>query len=419
MTFTEVERWGELELEAPGPVGAEFHHDGRVLFADGFSTADGRHHLRFMPDTEGEWFYRFDDGTTQGRFVCGPPSAGSHGPVRIFADGLRFADGASYKPLGTTWFGTGSDEIWRVLAASPFDRVRLAASPGLEELGRLDDLVRQLARLGVQAEIVLYGAAEVVPEDDPAYIRQVVPRLAAYWNVSWCLAVDPDRPELAGRDWAGLAALVQEYDHGRHLLTMHAPRGGYDFGQPWLTHLSVSLENLRRVSALRADYGKPVFVDLCGFEGDGADPVNSLTAAELVARIWEGTVRGGHVTHGEWYEGVNSVPWSAGGQRLQGDSVSRLRLLRQVLDEMPAGVEPLEDYRDAPTLAVPGQYYLQYLNAHGFPQRTFSLPEGSYSVDVIDTWNMTVSTLREPVEGEVTVRLPSAPYQAVRIRRRP
>jgi hypothetical protein len=323
---------------------------------------------------------------------CTP--ATSHGPVRRSGTTLRLADGTPYHPLTTTWFGQVHQ--WPAarlaLAASPFNRVRLPLTEAIEEQ------VRDLLAADIFADIVLPA--------DPVVVRDLVNRLAAYRNVTWCLKAGPEA--------RGIAELIAELDSGRHLISMHEAT---DPGTPWLTHVSVRLENLRGVSALRRDFAKPIFVDACGHEGNGTTPDTSLRPEEMLTRIWEGTVRGAYVTHGEWYVDAETGPWSAGGARPGGVVAQRLRLLREVLDELPDGVEPIDDYRDAPTLAVPGSYYLQYLGEHQFPDRTFSLPSGVYDVDVLDVWNHSVRRTRETVADTLTVRLPGTQYQAIQIRR--
>ena len=392
--MTEVERWGLFELEVDGPAAVAFHHEsGASSYVESFRAGD-RWLLRFMPSLEGTWRYALSDGL----LTCTP--ATSPGPIRRSATTFRRADGTPYHPLTTTWFGDSVerwDEACRALAASPFNRVRLRA-------GALDDLDRQVRDL-LAADI----AAEILLPPDESVIRSLVNRLAAYRNVTWCLDATPDARRLA--------ELIAECDSSQHLISIHAAPGAVDPGPPWFTHLSVPLENLRGVSALRRDYCKPVLVDACGYEGDGSTPDTSLRPEELLTRIWEGTIRGAHVTHGEWYVDSDGGPWSAGGPRPTGVVAQRLRLLREVLDELPDGVEPIDDYRDAPTLAVPGSYYLQYLGEHQFPERTFTLPAGSYQVDVLDVWNHTVRRTTEAVTDTLTVRLPGTQYQAIQIRR--
>jgi hypothetical protein len=392
--MTEVERWGLVELAVDdGPVAVEFHHSsGEAAYVESFPDAD-RHLLRFMPSLEGTWHYELAGEPHS--FVCTP--ATTRGPVRRVGTGLRWADGTQYHPLTTTWFGSADNwsEACLALAASPFNRVRLRASslPGVE--AQVEDLLA----IDVGAEIVISSS-------DAVFVRELVNRLAAYRNVTWCL-------DAAG-DLRDLVELIAECDSSRHLISVHAAA---DPGVPWHTHLSVPLENLRSVSALRRDYAKPVLVDAAGYEGDGSTPDTSLTPQEMLTRIWEGTVRGAHVTHGEWYVDADGGPWSGGGARPTGVVAQRLRLLREVLDELPDGVEPIDDYRDAPTLAVPGSYYLQYLGEHRFPERTFSLPEGTYQVEVLDVWNHSVRRTHETVSDTLTVSLPGTQYQAIQIRR--
>ncbi|WP_432879052.1 DUF5605 domain-containing protein [Kribbella sp. CA-245084] len=382
--MTSVARWDVLELPVSGPTGVTFRHSsGASAYAESFHS--GGWLIRFSPDLEGVWTY---DGRT---VEC--TRATSRGPVRRSGTALRWADGTAYHPLTTTWSGDAAQ--WATasaaLAASPFDRVRLPLTDAVEKQ------VRDLLAAEIVADIVL-------PPSDPVAVRDAVNRLAAYRNVTWCLT-DGSRE---------LAELVAELDSSRHLISMHEAT---DPGTPWLTHLSVRLENLRGVSVLRRDFAKPVFVDACGHEGNGVTPDTSLRPEEMLTRIWEGTVRGAYVTHGEWYVDAEAGPWSAGGPRPGGVVAQRLRLLREVLDELPDGVEPIDDYRDAPTLAVPGSYYLQYLGEHQFPDRTFSLPSGVYDVDVLDVWNHSVRRTRETVVGTLTVRLPGTQYQAIQIRR--
>ncbi|GAB2607582.1 DUF5605 domain-containing protein [Kribbella endophytica] len=411
--MTEVERWGVFEVLADGPAVVEFRHEGgETAYVESFGQV-----VRFMPDLEGEWSYELD-GEVRG-FVCFPASRRNHGPVRRCGSELRWADGTPYRPLITTWFegsGHGDPDVvmagaaprsaasrWAearsAIAASPFDQVRLRVRR--DGLDQLEERVRDLLASEIGAELV-------ISDRDELFLRELVSRLAAYRNVLWSFEDDGER-----RDWRCEAELISEYDSGRHVVSVV---GAVDAGPPWLTHVNVALDNLRGVSALRRDYGKPVQAS-CGYEGNGSSPAVSLRAEELLTRIWEGTVRGAHVVHGEWYADAEGGPWSGGGARPSGVVARRLLLLRHVLDAMPDGVEPIDDYRDAPTLAVPGSYYLQYLGEHQFPERTFSLPEGTYEVEVLDVWNHTVRRFQKTVADTLTVTLPGTQYQAIQIRR--
>lgn len=376
-----VERWGIFELAAGPNATAQFRCGDHYGFAA--ATGDG---IRFMPDAVGRWHYRVNDvARTAGSFECVPAGQGNHGPVRVRGvDRLEYADGTRYRPLTTTCEQLTDDAV-KALADSPFNRVRTSVTADIEAR------VAELQRAGIEVELLLAGL-------DISFVS----RMAAYRNVWWSL---PPRPESVED-----ARLIAEYDYGHHPLTVHAEPRGFDFGIPALTHLSLSMDNMRSVSRLREDYRKPIFVDYCGCEGDAPRPDHSLPAAEMVRRVWEGTIRGGHVGHGECYE---QAGW------LSGEAVPRLAFLRDIFAELPADAAPANDYYDGPMLAIAGQHYLQYLGEHQFPERRFRLPDGRYSVDLIDTWAMTIATLPDPVEGEARVDLPGTQFQAVRLRRLP
>ncbi|MGW0817413.1 DUF5605 domain-containing protein [Streptomyces viridiviolaceus] len=316
--------------------------------------------------------------------------APDRGPVRVHGTRFRYADGTLFHPW-TTSVPQADDDTLRALAGSPFNKVRLVSTA--LPLDRLDNQVRALGSMGVQAEVMLHGRD----------IPETVTRLAGHPNVWWCAPPDPE----AQTD-------VQEHDHGHHPLTVHGPPGT-DFGAPWITHASVRHPQTRAVSRLVEDLCKPVLVDDCGAEGDDpGDPEHALPGTELVSRIWEAVCRGGYAAHGESW---GPRPWSAGGGRLDGTAVERVAFLRAVLDAAPPGLAHTPETYDASTLEAPG-YVLQYLGPHRYPRRPFDLPGGTWRVEVLDTWNMTVRALDDACGTGVTVELPAEPYLAIRLRRR-
>jgi hypothetical protein len=110
--------------------------------------------------------------------------------------------------------------------------------------------------------------------------------------------------------------------------------------------------------------------------------------------------------------------WSKGGV-LKGESPARIAFLRTVLEDGPdGGLDPLPSGWDLPTAGVPGEYHLAYFGFSRPRFRTFAMPPGTaYSVDVIDTWAMTIETLEGTREGTFRVDLPGRQYIAVRLRR--
>jgi hypothetical protein len=67
-------------------------------------------------------------------------------------------------------------------------------------------------------------------------------------------------------------------------------------------------------------------------------------------------------------------------------------------------------------IGVPGEYYLGYLNDAQPRSIVIDLPKGSlFNVEIIDTWNMTITPLLKKFSGHCLIELPAKPYMAVRI----
>ncbi|MCW6003598.1 DUF5605 domain-containing protein [Micromonospora sp. CPCC 205371] len=73
--------------------------------------------------------------------------------------------------------------------------------------------------------------------------------------------------------------------------------------------------------------------------------------------------------------------------------------------------------RDLPIGGVGQSWQLAYFGFTRPRLRTFTMPAGiRYRVDVIDTWQMTVTEARGRFKGTFTVELPARPFVAVRLR---
>ena len=161
-----------------------------------------------------------------------------------------------------------------------------------------------------------------------------------------------------------------------------------------------------------------------------------LSAEEMVHRFWQGAVAGVYVGHGETYLHPRDILWWSKGGVLHGQSPSRLAFLKQVLDDGPAeGLNPADKLQDPHIAGKPGEYYLIYFGHERPQQWTFQLPAArladdmKFRVNVLDTWNMTVTPIAEPFVlrkvnayafrsvGDRRVPLSGRPYLAIRIRR--
>lgn len=475
-TMKEVERWGLFELSLKGPAegnpfvdirfGAQFRQGAQVYEAEGFYDGGGTYRVRFMPETEGTWTFSTSSSCRSldkitGEFKAIPAAKGNHGPVRIKNEvKFSYADGTRYSPVGTTCYvwhlqsGELQEKTLRSLQASPFNKVRMCVFPksylfndtepacypferspqGDLDLSRmnpsyfahLERRIRDLSELGIEADLILFhpydegrwGFDRMSAEQNERYLRYVMARLSAFRNIWWSLANEYDlMAEKTEEDWDRFFRIVQDYDYGRHLRSIHNYRDCYDYGKPWVTHISIQTSDVKAVSAFTRNYVKPVVVDECGYEGNIHERWGSLTPEEMVCRIWEGTFRGGFVTHGETYARPDSVLWWSHGGTLHGESVPRIAFMKRLLEESPEGIKYCTARHDASTLEIPGEHYFQYFGPHRFAYREFTLPEGKYKAELIDTWNMTVTPFSEWFEGAFRIDLPAKLYYALRIQR--
>ncbi|WP_049565709.1 DUF5060 domain-containing protein [Streptomyces sp. SBT349] len=467
-----VERWGVFELDLDGPahgnpytdvrLSALFQYRNRVVEADGFYDGDGRHRIRFMPDREGTWHYvtRSDvpelDGR-QGTFECVPPGVGNHGPVRVAGTGFAYADGTRYLPLGTTcyhWTHDGDEAAeeltLRSLAASPFTKVRmcllptrhmrppLLAFPGdtpgaldrtrIEPrfFARFERRVRDLLALGIVADVILFhpydeghwGVDDMSREQDLFLLRHTLARLSAYRNVWWSIANEYDfNRAKTVEDWDLLGRFVQRNDPYQRPRSIHngtrmyAYERIYDFARPWITHQSIQHWDARLTGRWMARCPKPVVIDEIGYEGLADRRWGNLTARALTRQFWHAAVAGGYVGHGECYPDADlgGATWISRGGRLRGESVPRVAFLRRLLEEGPA---------DLPAARRRGEYWLEFFGDRRPAHRDVPLPPGAaYRVDLVDTWDMTVTALEGTHRDHLRVALNGRPDMALRIRR--
>lgn len=475
----EVERWGTWELSLDGPtdgnpfldvqLNARFEHKHRAVEVDGFYDGKGIYRFRFMPDVEGTWRYvtRSNrpglDGVS-GQFACVAPSSNNHGPVRVTdADHFTYEDGTPYTPVGTTcyaWVHQGDEleeQTLETLGRSPFDKLRMCVFPkdyvfnrnepiyypferdeaGEWDFARFDPAfwahlelrIGQLRDLGIEADVILFhpydrwGFADMGAEADDRYLRYAVARLAAYRNVWWSMANEYDLMEAKTMtDWDRFFRVVQESDPYQHLRSIHNCRRFYDHGKPWVTHCSIQSHDMAQIPRWRERYRKPIVMDEVCYEGNIQHRWGNIPAQELVHRFWEGFTRGGYVGHGETYLHPQDVLWWSKGGVLHGQSPERIDFLCRILEAAPVdALSPVSDgpaWTDRACIGTAPDYYLCYLGRYQPAVCTLDLPEGyRYTIDLIDTWAMTVTPLDGAFENQDQVELPGEPYLALRLQR--
>lgn len=474
-----AQQWGVAEVVLKGPshgnpfadveIHVTFRCDGASVRVGGFYDGDGVYRVRFMPPHAGRWAFESSsnapslDGVTGTLEVAGPDGS-NHGRV-VVRDTFHFAyeDGTPYLPFGTTayaWTNQPAEQqelTLNTLADSPFTKLRMCVFPksysynsnepdsyaykrntdGGWDFARFDvaffhnleQRILRLQELGIEADLILFhpydrwGFSDMPSWADDLYLTYIVRRLGAFRNVWWSLANEYDFMHTKNEnDWERFAAVVRREDHARHLISIHNGAKSYDYTRPWITHCSIqrtdnylSAEN---TDMWRKQWGKPAVIDEVGYEGDVAEGWGNLSPQELVRRCWEGAVRGGYVNHGETYLDEQDVIWWAKGGVLKGQSPARIGFLSELVAESPSGHwDPLPGDWDSRT-GGDDDHRVIYLGL-GRPRfRSLLLPDGSpWHVDIIDTWNMSIDTLPEPVEGRVVIDLPGREYMAIRIRR--
>ncbi|MEU3786378.1 DUF5605 domain-containing protein [Streptomyces sp900129855] len=477
---SDTEQWGVAEVVLQGPdhgnpfidvaLDAVFQHaEAPEVRVGGFYDGAGTYRIRFQPPHPGRWTFetrsnaRSLDGLT-GSLQVSAPSAGNRGPVHV-AGTYHFAyqDGTPYLPLGTTAYAWTHQTpqlqaaTLRTLEDAPFTKIRMCVFPksyffnadepplfpyvrnddGSFDFARfdvaffqhLDHSVEQLARIGVEADVILFhcydrwGFSAMPAWADDLFVTYVVRRLAAHRNVWWSLANEYDfLPHKTEEDWERIAQVIGREDHAGHLTSIHNGVTFYDHTRPWITHCSIQRVDTYRTAEntteWRETYGKPIVIDECGYEGDIDAGWGNLSARELVRRCWEGAIRGGYVNHGETYYNDEEILWWSKGGTLHGESAERIGFLARITAEIPSGrIEALPSSWDM-VCGGDDDHRIIYFGNGCSTFRWLQLPPGTqWEVDLIDTWNMTVETQPGLAEGRTKITLPGREYMAVRLRR--
>lgn len=324
----------------------------------------------------------------------------------------------------------------------------------------LDRRITQLDQLGIQADVILlhpydkpeWGFSRMTADEDRFYLSYMARRYGAYKNVWWSLANEYDlMPYKSLEDWRSYARVVMADDAFGHLRSIHNCLTIYDYNEPWCTHCSIQRTDVTRttedIEDWRQRFHKPVICDEAGYEGNIYWGWGNLSAQEMVRRFWQGCMRCGYVTHGETFIDKGPQIWWAHGGRLYGESPARIAFMRDIFEQMPRDATPLDagtpqdavwplsspkapnavsdaawekagQYWDVPVIRSGVDYSLVYFGWYQPLYREFALPEGHrYKVDVIDTWNMTVTTLPEECRDRIRVNLGQRQYMAVRLSR--
>ena len=225
--------------------------------------------------------------------------------------------------------------------------------------------------------------------------------------------------------------VIQEADVAGHLRSVHHSGPMYDYAKPWVTHASLQTAQFEDAEQWLKAWRKPICFDEVMYEGNLNRRWGNLSGEEMTRRFWLGVIAGCYVTHGETYldpdlpldENTTPTLWWSHGGKLHGSSPQRIGFLRNLL-EQTAGLEaqPAAYYLNASTLDPTGKVteeILYYLDFHQPIFYQFSLPDGRFTAELIDPWEMKVTSLSGTFSGETKLKLAGRPYQALRFKRVP
>ena len=453
---------------------ARFVNGSDTVSVPGFYDGEGIYKIRFMPQKEGKWTYLTIGNVKKldhkkGNFICTPALKNNHGPVAV-TDTFYFAyaDGTPHHSFGTTCYGwvhqgdSLAELTLETLSKGYFNKLRMCIFPKSYDWNNNEPLyypfegtplknwnysrlnpaffhniekrIIQLDSLGIEADLIVFhpydrwGFGSLDRETDNMYINYIIARFAAFKNVWWSMANEYDfmQDKKLG-DWDYYIEQFGTKDPFHHLIGIHNGVRFYDHTNPYITHASIQNEDTYRARELRMKYKKPVVFDECRYEGNIPWSWGNLTAQTLIEKFWRGVTNGGYVGHGETYVTENPIQfpnessdilwWSKGGV-LRGQSPERIKFLRSIIETAPPHMKtiPLFTWMPFSCIGIEHEYYLGYLNDAQPRSIVIDLPKDAlYQVEVIDTWDMTITPLQKKFSGHSLIELPAKPYIAVRI----
>lgn len=307
----------------------------------------------------------------------------------------------------------------------------------------LEQRIQDLDHLGIEADLILFhpydhwGFARMGEKFDKLYLQYIIARLGSYKNVWWAMANEYDLMALTGQKplkaWDKIGEWIQEEDPSQHLTSIHnwydppqhkgSTANWYDQTKPWITHLSVQTDSLFSVPTWVQNYQKPVVVDECRYEGNIEFGWGDNTAKGMLDSFYRIVLRGGYATHGETYidrpNTTRSIWWAHGGV-LYGESQKRIDFFKQLLDDehfgyvVPYAIEG-PHWELAVGASADEQKVLVYFGGNQSEFETFDfLPaDKTYTVKIVDTWNMTITASNLVVNSKDMVQLPKTEGKAL------
>lgn len=312
----------------------------------------------------------------------------------------------------------------------------------VEHFRRFDLRIAQLMEMGIEADMILFhpydkwGFSAMTREANEEYLSYVAARYSAYRNVWWSMANEYDILGWPLEEWKAYGEQITGEDPYHHLCSVHNCMKFYDYTEDWITHCSCQRIDLYKHVELTNEmidqYQKPVVWDEICYEGNIDNGWGNITGEELVRRFYESVLRGGCAGHGETFMHPQNILWWSHGGTLHGESEPRFAFLKKIWEDVPGGYLKWAPGIFDETVGIPadqerifdpaGQkmemadYELHY---YGFGRPGFKMlafpPGKKYHVDLIDTWNMTITDCGVR-EGVSRVEMPGRQWMMLRFR---
>ncbi|WP_343110340.1 DUF5060 domain-containing protein [Mucilaginibacter sp.] len=427
-----------------------------------------------------------------GSVQCIASTGNNHGMVQVWNTyNFKYNDGMIFYPFGTTAYAWThqSEQLEQMtlnsLKNAPFNKIRMCVFPKYynyvtnepelypyEKISstkeanasikfvwnfkkfnpaffrHLEKRIDDLNALGIQADVIIFhpydkghwGFDSMGKANDLFYIKYLTARLSSFRNVWWSMANEFDYIKSKSRDvWDTYSAAVVANDPYRHLCSIHNGSVYFDNWKSYFTHVSIQngspVEDFGRAVLLRDVYFKPIIYDEVCYEGNLPLRWGNLTGQQMTEAVWQGIIAGTYVTHGESMRTKGDTIFWAKGGTFKGESPPRIGFLRNIMEQGPGPLKLADPWKDNQTAQTDSTYYLIYFGKQVQKEWRFSLPKKNgpttgtkFKVDVIDTWNMTVTPINDVFETaepkdyriydtqEKTISLPDKPYMALRLR---
>lgn len=311
--------------------------------------------------------------------------------------------------------------------------------------------IKQLDELGIQCDLILFhpydrwGFADMSVDEAKTYLDYALRRLSSFPNIWWSMANEFDLTIYTKEQWVDLTHFVRMNDPYNHLISNHNCIEFWDFDNEDTTHICLQIKSCNEVSGFIRKHNKPLMVDECCYEGNIAYEWGNISGFEMVNRFWTAVVQGGYCTHGETFLSEDDILWWSKGGILKGESPKRIAFLKEIVDAMPGPItyngfeftkEKYDEINKDPSCAendfwravarapwdrakdamvngkeyagcVGDKVYIMYMGRTCPGIIDFNLPsDRTYTVELIDVWNMTREVILENASGNLKVKLP-------------